>query len=246
LPESRIFDRCDADLILRAATAKMCFGIPKGPHNTSLTVPGYTSANTVFTLLTQLFPSRTVDLSMDEFHIDKEHSMRKRITTFVLLAPLFLTLACSHRDNASYKDDVKKALEQADLKDVTVSEDQDKNTITLGGKVHSSEAKTRAADVAKTAANSRIIANEISVQPVGSESQAKDVASNLDDGIEKNYKAALLSSGLDKQHVSFKAKNGVLTLTGSVRNNNERQHAEKLAAGIPNVQQVVNQIEVRR
>jgi osmotically-inducible protein OsmY len=84
------------------------------------------------------------------------------------------------------------------------------------------------------------------IQPVGSESQARDVASNLDDGIEKDYKAALISSGLDKQHVSYNAKNGVLTLTGSVRNANERQHAEKLAAGIPNVQQVLNQIEVRR
>jgi len=172
--------------------------------------------------------------------------MRKRIEMFILLVPLFLTLACSHRDNVSYKDDVKKGLEQADLKEVTVSEDQDKNTITLGGKVHSSDAKAKAADVAKTAANTRIIANEISVQPVGSESQAKDVASNLDDGIEKEYKAALISSGLDKQHVSFNAKNGVLTLTGTVHNANERQHAEKLAAGIPNVQQVLNQIEVRR
>jgi osmotically-inducible protein OsmY len=172
--------------------------------------------------------------------------MRKRITMFFLLAPLFLTLACSHRDNVSYKDDVRKALEQADLKDVTVSEDQDKNTITLGGKVHSSDAKIKAADVAKTSASTRIIANEISIQPVGSESQARDVASNLDDGIEKDYKAALISSGLDKQHVSYNAKNGVLTLTGSVRNANERQHAEKLAAGIPNVQQVLNQIEVRR
>ena len=84
------------------------------------------------------------------------------------------------------------------------------------------------------------------MQPVGSESEAKDVASNLDDAIEKNYKAVLISSGLEKQHVSFKAKNGVLTLTGSVHNANERQHAEKLAAGIPNVQQVLNQIEVRR
>ena len=172
--------------------------------------------------------------------------MRKRIKMFFLLAPLFLSLACSHRDNVSYKDDVTKALEQADLKEVTVSEDQDKNTITLGGKVHSSDAKAKAADIAKTAANTRIIANEISVQPVGSESQAKDVASNLDDGIEKDYKAALISTGLDKRHVSFKAKNGVLTLTGSVRNANERQRAEKLAAGIPNVQQVLNQIEVRR
>jgi osmotically-inducible protein OsmY len=170
----------------------------------------------------------------------------KAFATCFVLAALLLTVACSHRDNVSYKDDVKKALEQAELKDVTVSEDQDKNTITLGGTVHSDEAKAKAADVAKAAANTRIIANEISVQPVGSQSEAKDVAANLDDAIEKNYKAALISSGLEKQHVNFKAKNGVLTLTGSVHNAKDRQHAEKLAAGIPNVQQVLNQIEVRR
>jgi hypothetical protein len=117
---------------------------------------------------------------------------------------LLLTVACSHRDNVSYRDDVKKALEQAELKDVTVSEDQDKNTITLGGTAHSDEAKAKA--VAKAAANTWIIANEISVQPVGAQSEAKDVASNLDDAIEKNYKAALISSGLEKQHVNFKAK----------------------------------------
>ena len=170
----------------------------------------------------------------------------KRITTVFLLASALLMMACSHRDNVSYKDDVKKALEQAELKDVTVSEDQDKNTITLRGTVHSDEAKAKAADVAKAAANTRIIADEISVQPVGSESEAKDVASNLDDAIEKNYKAALISNGLEKQHVRFKAKNGVLTLTGSVKNANERRQADKLATGIPNVQQVVNQLEVTR
>jgi hyperosmotically inducible protein len=172
--------------------------------------------------------------------------MRRPIATFLTLASVLLMVACSHRDNVSYKDDVKKALEQAELKDVTVSEDQDKNTITLGGTVHSDDAKAKAADVAKGAANPRIIANEISVQPVGSASEAKDVASNVDEAIEKNYEAALISSGLEKQHVGFKATNGLLTLTGSVRNANERQHAEKLAAEIPHVQQVLNQIEVRR
>jgi osmotically-inducible protein OsmY len=166
--------------------------------------------------------------------------------TFFVLAALLLSVACSHRDNVSYKDDVKKALDQAELKDVTVSEDKDKNTITLGGTVHSDEAKAKAGDVAKAAANIRIIANEISVQPVGSGSEAKDVTSNLDDAIEKNYKAGLIASGLDKQHIRFKAKNGVLTLTGTVKNANERQQAEKLAAGIPHTQQVLNQIEVRR
>jgi len=169
----------------------------------------------------------------------------RRIATFFLLTSTLLIAACSPRD-ISYKDDVKKALEQAELKDVTVSEDQDRNTITLGGTLHSNEAKTKAAEVAKAVANTRIIANEISVQPVGSESQAKAVASNLDDGIEKNYKAALISNGLDKQHVSFNAKNGLLLLTGSVRSAGDRQRAGKLAAGIPNVQQVLNQLEVRR
>ena len=112
--------------------------------------------------------------------------------------------------------------------------------------MHSDELKAKAGDVAKATANTRIIANEISVQPVGSESQARDVASNLDDAIEKDYKAALISSGLDKQHVRFKSKNGVLTLRGSVKNANERKEAANLAAGIPHVQQVLNQIEVRR
>jgi len=166
-------------------------------------------------------------------------------TLLFILAALLLTVACSRRDNVSYKDDVKKALEQADLKDVTVSEDRDKNTITLGGTVHSDQAKAKAGEVAEATANTRIIANEISVQPVGSE-QAKDVNSNLDDAIEKDYKAALIASGLDKQHVRFKAKNGVLTLRGSVKNANERKEAANLAAGIPHVQQVLNQIEVRR
>ena len=170
----------------------------------------------------------------------------KAFTSWLALVVLFFGVGCSNENNISYKDGVQKALQQADLKDVTVSEDKDKNTITLGGKLHSDDAKAKAAEVARSAAGTRIIANEISVQPVGSESEARDVASNLDDAIEKNYKAALISSGLEKQHVDFKAKNGVLTLTGRVHDANQRQHAEKLAAGIPNVQQVLNRIEVRR
>lgn len=163
----------------------------------------------------------------------------------LLLSALTVGLACT-QNHASYKDSVQKALEQADLKDVTVSEDADKNTITLGGTLHSDDAKARAGQVATTAANGRVIANEISVQPVGAESEAKSIASNLDDGIESNYKAALISNGLDKQHIDYKAKNGVLTLTGSVKSNTSRVQAQTLAASVPNVQQVVNQIAVKR
>ena len=42
------------------------------------------------------------------------------------------------------------------------------------------------------------------------------------------------------------AKNGVLTLKGSVATADERKQAQTIAAGVPNVQQVLNQIEVKR
>jgi osmotically-inducible protein OsmY len=129
---------------------------------------------------------------------------------------------------------------------VSVSEDADKNTVTLGGTLHSNEAKQRAEDVAKSNAGSRIVVNEISVQPVGMESEAKSIASNLDDGIESNYKAALVSKGLDKQHIRFDAKNGVLTLKGNVKTTGQRKEAELLAQAVPNVQQVLNEIDVKR
>src|SRR5436305_315767 len=85
----------------------------------------------------------------------------------------------------------------------------------------------------------------ISVQPVGDEPQPRPATSNLDDAIEKNYKAALISSRLDKQNIRYAASNGVLTLKGTVKTPRQRQEAQMLATHIPNVKQVVNQIDVR-
>lgn len=149
-------------------------------------------------------------------------------------------------DPVAYSDNVKKSLEQSELTDVSVNEDREKNTITLGGSVHSEDSKNKAAEVAKSVAGARIIVNEVSVQPVGVESEAKSIASNEDTAIEKNYKASLISKGLDKQDIDFKAKNGVLTLKGSVQTVQEREAAEKVASTVPKVQQVLNQIEVKR
>ena len=172
----------------------------------------------------------------------------KSIFAAFAVAVLISCLACSNRtgDNVSYKDAVKRALEQAELTDVSVVEDRDKNTVTLGGTVHSDDAKQTAARVAKNAAGDRIIVNEVRVRPVGEESEANSMASDIDGGIEKNYKAALIANHLDKQHVDFSAKNGVLTLKGRTETAQQRQRAQIAAADVPNVKQVLNQIEVRR
>ena len=184
--------------------------------------------------------------------------MKSKFLTLAIAPVLLIGLACSSNQRAgsnpntanasdvSYKDTVKKALEQADLKDVSVNEDKDKNTITLSGTLHSENAKQQAQEVAQAAAGNRVIANEISVQPVGAESQAKDINSNLDGAIEKNYKAALIAKGLDKEHIRFNAKNGVLTLKGTVKSPEQRQEAQQIAANTPNVQQVLNELQVNR
>lgn len=176
--------------------------------------------------------------------------MRRKNLRLIILIPVLLAgLACSTRrspSDVSYQDSVQKALEQADLKGVTVSEDRDKSTITLGGSLHSDDAKRNAGEIARVTAGSRVVVNEISVQPVGQQSEAKDIASNLDSAIEKNYKAALIAKGLDRQHIRFDAKNGVLTLKGSVVSAPQRAEAQQLAQAVPNVQQVLNQIDVKR
>jgi len=159
---------------------------------------------------------------------------------------MLIAAACSKQPSVSYKDSVETALDQAGLKQLSVSEDADKNTITLTGAVDSQGSKDRADAVAKANSGSRIVVNEIGVQPPGAESEAKDMASNLDDGIENNYKAALISKGLDSQDISFDAKNGVLTLKGSVKTPGQRKEAQQLAQAVPNVHQVLNQIDVKR
>lgn len=188
-------------------------------------------------------------------------TIKMKLVAFCAVPVLVFSMACSKEraaersDNpnapasasdVAYKEDVSKALEQADLKDVNVSEDRDKNTITLGGKVHSQEAKDKAGDVAKSVAGGRIVANEISVEPVDRGSEARSIERNVDGAIEKNYKAALIANGLDKHHIRYDAKNGVLTLKGSVKTKEERDQAQKVAASIPNVQQVLNELDVNR
>ena len=174
--------------------------------------------------------------------------MRTKSLGILAVISLMIGMACSKTQtaNPSYEDAVKNALKQAELTDVSVNEDKDKNTITLGGSVHSENARDEATRISKAAAGSRMVVNEISVQPVGAESRAKDVAKNTDDGIENNYKASLIAQGLDKQDIDYKADNGVLTLKGSVKSAPQKKEAQKLAQAVPNVQQVVNQLEVKR
>jgi osmotically-inducible protein OsmY len=49
---------------------------------------------------------------------------------------------------------------------------------------------------------------------------------------------------LDDQSIHASAKNGTLVLKGTVKTARQKKEAEDLAKHVPNVQQVVNEIEV--
>ena len=141
-------------------------------------------------------------------------------------------------------DSIRTSLDQAGLKDVSVSQDRDKGVVTLGGHVEADGDKLRAETVAKSFAGGQVVADQIAVVPPGAESAAKAVNSDLDGGIEKNLDAALIQNRLHKS-VAYSVKNGVVTLTGEVNSQSIRAEAEQVAASVPNTLQVVNELQVK-
>jgi osmotically-inducible protein OsmY len=170
-----------------------------------------------------------------------------RILPVIAACLLVVAIGCSSNKASTpdIKDRVAKALGDAGFKDLNVSSDNDKQLVTIKGDVKTQEEKERAEDVAKGAAGAWVVANEIGVRPEGVESAARKIDSNVDSAIEKDFKAVLIANRLDDQHIRYDAKNGVLTLKGDVDTAAQRQEAEKLAATVPNVQQVVNELDVK-
>jgi hyperosmotically inducible periplasmic protein len=157
------------------------------------------------------------------------------------------TLAgCSGRATKSpdVSDSIRKSLDQAGFKDVTISQDRDKGIVTLGGQVTSESDKSQAESIAKSLAGTQVVADQIAVLPVGLEKEAKAVNSDLDTGIENNLDAALIQNKLHK-NVNYKVKSGVVTLTGEVNSQYKRDLAEKVATQVPNVKQVVDDLQVK-
>jgi hyperosmotically inducible protein len=169
------------------------------------------------------------------------------IVCATILAGMLLLLGCNRQNqHPDVKGSVDSAMTSNGLGVVNVSQDRDKGVLTLSGDVDSADQKAQAEQIARQTAPSYTIANEIGVRPIGAESQAKSVDSSLDDGIENNYKAALKAhKNLDDQSISYDAKNGTLVLKGSVKTRAQKTEADQIAKAVPNVTEVVNEIEVK-
>lgn len=167
------------------------------------------------------------------------------LLTTLLLFAIGVFAGCSTTTKSpDVSDSVRRSLDQSGYKDVTVSDDRDKGVVTLGGNVTMDSDKAQAESIAKSIAGSQVVADQIAVVPTEDSSAAKAVNSDLDKGIEKNLDAALIQNRMRKQ-VKYDVKNGVVTLTGDVNSESRRSRAQSVASSVPNVQQVVNELQIK-
>ena len=172
-------------------------------------------------------------------------TLRLSVAMLTLLAVGTLA-GCSATTQKSrdVSDSIRTALDQAGLKSVSVSQNRDKGIVTLGGQVATESDKAQAETVAKSLAGVQVVADQIAVIPIGAEKDAKAVNSDLDKGIEVNLDAALIQNKMH-DNVKYAVKSAVVTLTGEVNSQDMRDVAEQVATRVPNVKQVVNDLQVK-
>jgi hyperosmotically inducible periplasmic protein len=172
-------------------------------------------------------------------------SCRRLFGAATALAAALAFAGCQKATHPDEKSAVTNALNSISLSAVDVSQDREKGVMTLKGNVASQDQKDHAEAAAKQAAPDYTIANEIGVRPP-EEAKAGAVASDLDSAIEDNFKAEIKAhENLNDQSIRCSAKNGTLMLEGSVKTAAQKREAGNLAKHVPNVQQVVNEIEVK-
>ncbi len=89
------------------------------------------------------------------------------------------------------------------------------------------------------------MSDQIAVAPPGSAgAAARDINSDLDKGIGDNLDAALLQNHLH-DGVRYSVKNRVVTQTGQANSQSQRDQVQQVASGVPNVAQVVNELQVK-
>ena len=156
-----------------------------------------------------------------------------------------LSISGCHKSHPDEKDAVTNSLKSNALGEVDVSQDRDKGVMTLKGDVATDAQKQQAGSLAQQAAPDYQVANEIGVRPADA-SNAGAVASDLDKGIEDNFKAEIKAhKALDDQSIHASSKNGTLEIKGSVKTMAQKREVETMAKKVPNVQQVVNELEVK-
>ena len=150
-----------------------------------------------------------------------------------------LSLACGGRDNT--RENVSKALEQANLPEVAVDVDKDSKIVHLKGTVGTMSERTRAEEVAAAAVGTtgRVL-NELTVEGL-----TTDTANDLDAQIQDRLDRLVDNDAvLRERDVNFDVVNGVVTVRGEVRSAQEKNRVTQIVKAAPGVKDFANALEI--
>ena len=164
-----------------------------------------------------------------------------RSSVLVVMALLFAAaLACDRRPDT--EDNVRKALEQANMQAVEVDVDEDANIVHLQGTVGSMADRTRANEIATAVVGTggRVL-NELTVAGLNGR-RADDVDGQITDRVDE-----LLDNDpvLRERDVNVHVTNGIVAITGEVRTAAEKTKVDELVRAAPGVRDVANDLEIR-
>jgi len=165
--------------------------------------------------------------------------MRKMVFSSAVLLAL-AAVACGGR--VDHKENVEKALTQANLDQVAVDVDEDANIVHLKGTVGSMSDRTRAEEVAAAAVGtSGRVLNELTVEGLNSEN-----ADDLDDQIHDTLDRMVDNDPvLRERDINFEVANGTVTVKGEVRNADEKNKVGQIVKAAPGVKDFANALEIR-
>jgi osmotically-inducible protein OsmY len=158
------------------------------------------------------------------------------------VAALAGTLAIACQRGPDTEENVRKALDQANLHAVNIEVDAAANIVHLKGTVLSAGDRTRASEVAEAAVGTtgRVL-NEVTVRGLNDET-ADDLDDEIGDTLDKTVDRDPVLKARD---ISFEVTNGMVAITGEVASAEEKSRVEQLAKAAPGVKDVANGLEIK-
>ena len=158
----------------------------------------------------------------------------------VLMAVAAVGIGCGRAPDT--EENVRKALDQANMQVVQVEVDDDANIVHLKGTVETIGDRTRAEEVASaTVGTTGRVLNELTVKGINDQT-----AGDLDDEINDALNRTMDNDPVLKERdIDFRVSNGMVTITGEVASVDEKTKVEQLAKAAPGVKDVANGLEIK-
>jgi osmotically-inducible protein OsmY len=166
----------------------------------------------------------------------------ERINRLVLivLATILSTTVIACNTGPNPKDEVTKALDEANIEDVNVDWDSDAKLLRLKGAVDSNAERTQAETVAARAVGTTgQVVNELTV-----EGAPEKLADDFDGAIRERLNNLANDKAFDGRDINFDVNNGVVTIKGEVTSQAEKARIGEMAQKTEGVKEVVNALDI--